>query len=107
MRFTVLGTTLGSASLALQMAREAHAESQQQLVRSMRLLLIAEKDLAAAKESAAKIVAEESPEPFQKIGDRYISERDVKATIEAGVRAATEDLLAKLAALPPSAKGKK
>lgn len=64
------------------------------------------KELTAAKAEAAKLIAEDSPETFTKIGERYISERDLNATIDKAVRVATAELIAKLAALPPAKKGR-
>lgn len=71
-------------------------------------LRIAGKELTAAKAETAKLMAKDTPEPetFTKIGNRYIAERDVKATIDNAVRAATEELIAKLAALDAPKKGK-
>lgn len=69
-------------------------------------LRIAGKELTAAKAETAKLMAKDTPETFTKIGNRYIAEREVKATIDNAVRAATEELIAKLAALDAPKKGK-
>lgn len=47
-----------------------------------------------------------APELFQKIGTRYISERDIQAAISSGIQTATKELIAKIAALDAPKKGK-
>ena len=106
MKFTVLGTSLGSAKLAMKMARETHAAAHERLNFSMRYIELAEKELQTAQEEAAKIIQKESPEPFHKLGDRYISERDIQAAISNGIQTATQELVAKLASLDAPKKGK-
>lgn len=106
MTFTVLRTSLGAAKLAMKMARETHAAAHERLNFSMRYIELAEKELQTAQEQAAKIIEEKAPEPFHKLGDRYISEKDIQAAISNGIQTATQELIAKLAALDAPKKGK-
>lgn len=105
MRFTVLGANISAATIAMQEARKMHAQAHEKLNFTMRYIETAEAALKVAQEEAHRISDAAGPEPFHKIGNRYIAERDVKATIDNAVRAATEELIAKLAALDAPKKG--
>ena len=106
MRHTVVGSTMATATIALDMAIKAQADCQQQLAFSKRYVMLALKELEVVKAQVAQIIAEEGPEPFQKIGDRYVLERDLQAAIKSGIETATQELVAKLAALDAPKKGK-
>ena len=106
MIFTVIGTSLATAKIALKQARENHAAAHERLNFTMRYIEIAEKELITVQEQVDKIIAKESPEPFHKLGDRYISERDIQAAISSGIQTATKELIAKIAALDAPKKGK-
>jgi len=106
MRFTVIGTSISAAKIAMQEARRTHAEAHAKLNFSMRYIELAEKELLRVQEEINKIIEKDVPETFHKLGDRYISERDIQAAISSGIQTATQQLIDKLASLDAPKKGK-
>jgi hypothetical protein len=105
LRCDVENTAVNRALDALQWIQSEQKLAQEHLQNATGFTALLAEEIKRIKERAAKI-PKESPEPFHKLGDRYISEKDIQAAISNGIQTATQELVAKLASLDAPKKGK-